>query len=584
VYIKKQKAKRKVSSHGTKSICSLFTYCFYKPWKSQWFGEFEYSQLLAQDYQLRRFLDDVFIVSQLPTSELIFKRLATNLFIIKTSIFIPLDKRNSLLFFRQFFQFDFYFQRTFNYYFLIFKKFTSFVLRKIRRQYRNSTFKSFSNFNFLPNEFLKRMVILFKKVKARFFKKLKPFKKMAVYLNSSYNPSWVIRSSMFSKKQIAPFYNFYMYPSISHTLTSSILLKPKMRTSFSFMNAVNVPSLNDSLIKPFAILYKYLKKMKTLNKMEKHMSISSTLLLNSIFICLNKVMLSFNSHYYYINKMIERVTEKMNAQNITHVELQNASLHAIRSLKRILKFFYNRSIIIPKKWFVLKSSKTKILSLLATIKEMGIYFQLKLSQTNSILMKALLSMTKQIIRCVRYFKQSVLSNNGPQESILTYFNLKKIKRLRQMQNRKNLNQFILALSHTMSNYVGASVTFLPRIYYATIPKIKSAKMLSMYIKYEMEKNIPMFEILRTIRQWSQKAIYEQNSERMKRVIDSYKKVKDEKDEKNEIVPFEIMASPSRFKHYNHHKFKMGRFVFPSSQRLYLKVLKCRFLVVLVVVI
>lgn len=78
---------------------------FFDLWKSHWFGDIEYNQLLAQDYKVRIFLEEIFISSQLPTSELILKRKVGNRMFVHVNVFVPADKRNQFLFFKRFFFF-----------------------------------------------------------------------------------------------------------------------------------------------------------------------------------------------------------------------------------------------------------------------------------------------------------------------------------------------------------------------------------------------------------------------------------------------------------------------------------------------
>jgi hypothetical protein len=85
----------------------------------------------------------------------------------------------------------------------------------------------------------------------------------------------------------------------------------------------------------------------------------------------------------------------------------------------------------------------------------------------------------------------------------------RVRRLKKHILFTGLHQLSLVIEGVLSKYIGGKFFFFPRYYIARRPRLRSAKLVSLYIKYQLEKGIPLFEVLRTVRQWCHKAMKRQ---------------------------------------------------------------------------
>lgn len=85
---------------GQKAILNSLRLGVLSPWKSEWFGSFEYSSLISMDFKIREYLNNIFFSLRLPCSDFSIQHYLTYLIFIDVDIYFSIDIKERLYLFK----------------------------------------------------------------------------------------------------------------------------------------------------------------------------------------------------------------------------------------------------------------------------------------------------------------------------------------------------------------------------------------------------------------------------------------------------------------------------------------------------
>jgi ribosomal protein S3 len=85
---------------GQKAILNSLRLGVISPWKSEWFGSFEYSSLISMDFKIREYLNNIFFSLRLPCSDFNIQHYLSYLIFIDVDIYFSIDIKERLYLFK----------------------------------------------------------------------------------------------------------------------------------------------------------------------------------------------------------------------------------------------------------------------------------------------------------------------------------------------------------------------------------------------------------------------------------------------------------------------------------------------------
>jgi hypothetical protein len=622
---------------------------FFTSWKSKWFGDKEYNYLLAQDLKIRDFLNDIFICSKLPTSEFLLKRKIGNLIYVNTNIYIPVDKRNQLLFFRKFFFFFRKFQQPLK---LFFRKITYFFVQFAHRIFRFSKCSFFS--------WKKKQLLLLRYYYLLFFHRSKTYNTLygfhmrtsrmwynnfhgAFTLNVNYLkfylyrihsiffnffyffPHWEqslgrnkirvsnlrpkkkkfqmywkeLSAKLNNSKQVSlfplnSFKNSFYYESElkdTHYLYSRLKLivarissskralfrgrKPRFVSRPSFYGFFRIwflfyrkiiylirfythrlSHLEKSSYEPIFLREYFLPFFQYSLSIRQYLLLTFQLRLRARFLKYFS-LLSFKRPRTASSKFLAHYSQKTGSTSIIGRRIRNFKQKVNSGLLFVqgitLKWFFSSAFFYNSN-FRYASFFNLILNSFSKKKSRKGIFLRKLQKCIIVMNNVVQSQVSFFYSAVQlillyprpHFLFSGFDRTGRHNFFFKGVELhNRVRKLKKHILFAGLHQLSLVIEGVLSKYIGGKFLFFPRYYIARRPRLRSAKLVSLYIKYQLEKGIPLFEVLRTVRQWCHKAMKRQYKRKVQSLRLFRRKLKKRKSFSNKLF--------GKFKRYRRRK-------------------------------
>lgn len=537
---------------------------FFDLWKSHWFGDIEYNQLLAQDYKVRIFLEEIFISSQLPTSELILKRKVGNRMFVHVNVFVPADKRNQFLFFKRFFFFLTSYRQSFLFYFRKMVYFFESFRPKLMRFYRKSIWSwkqkqiCFFNYSYILflcrytrlldsmiNYYLTSTFICYYPISSFSFSKLYFFKYF-LFRRSSPLFHYFYLCSIFTSQFISFYSSFGINKKLlaarsKLNLLTTPVVKPLQDQQhfftrndlvFSVSDSVSPTSFNRDKNQLVARHFNFKLLVAVRHWFKFYKRIISVIKLY-VYWCSFKekamlrrwLMRHFIVPFLKITSKIKEMILSGLVMRLRHACISLYSSLGLQGMSPLYATFFiinNMTVFSPcvigfLSYFISLSKRemndrefsrqifsfAKCLSNFCLIsnslrldyyglylvsKWVSQYFRPYLSFSNSFITRRKELAQIELLSRTRYFKTQLLY--------------------------RSMHQFVLVIESLLSKYIGGKFFLFPRFFIRKLPRLTSAKLIALYIKYELEKGVPFFEVMQFVRKWCSRAIFKQYKKKM----------------------------------------------------------------------
>lgn len=425
-------------------------------WKSKWFSDKNYALALSQDYSIRQYLTNLFTSLRCPTSDLLIIRNHNKPILIETTVFLSLENKYKVNFFNNIYKrFD-----------KNIKNIKFFLLKKIGRQ------SKYSIVQLAQKQWISNQTLIFQFRKKLFVSSCKINIFFCLFYSSKYKCINYFNFFFFNKLYV--FFlqhkhcsNFFSLCTRSFSIvphqTNSFISRVMVRRYSSFSKCI--PTSNSTLVQNYSILNRILLKFLLVQR--------------------------FKSNSY----ITQRVFRKLFVYLLRHV---NTTI-----------FFYKHT---------LSSKKKKILSL-------GYFYLLSINKKNKLNTKILFNLFREVVLVQMYISQLLFLKNiisklvfyldlnkknnlscpyldAVQSKVLRTCNIKR-RALSPYLFGKRMVQVSYAAETFLSSYLKQPVLFVPSYYFGVTPPLKSAKLLCEWIMFELEKGMPMVEVMRQVRRWTQ---------------------------------------------------------------------------------
>lgn len=517
-------------------------------WKSEWFGSIEYQTMLSQDYKIREYLSNIFFNFKLPVSEFSLKRYANHLMCIDMDLYFPEDIKDKFYLFQNLEDQLYDCIDSLIYY-----------LKNELYLYNISVSRRIQDVMLMSNQIHDASLVLFKQILNRniflcssfsIYYKTLHHKFIFQYFNekihnSFYNLISKLLSNMFISKSSSVFAN--TISSAPHALVLSTLNNTDTASRLSYCMKIYIfiqllqynSIVNSRLIKyivtlvnifktifssllPKDLLVLFLLQLRLSNK-----SISKLLGEDNILKLLNnnKPLSGYNLRYTspvnmlygylknfkgsyidssYIKLQLRKYLNKPFCAIVYSVISSNSSVENTYLLPYIFNTITSIKLALKKyKKLVTEHIQLSLLTknMLHVLPSMFLYL--------AELEKSLYNMNKHynLSSGIKTLSSAQLSSNISHSILARIYNLLSIKwsiyKFEVVDDYffRNIifKQITYHIETTISEALKLHCVFLPNLYIKDVIPFNSAKLISQYIAYELEKGSPVSEIFRDLK-------------------------------------------------------------------------------------
>jgi ribosomal protein S3 len=517
------------------------------PWKSEWFGDVNYKQLISQEYRIREYISNIFFNFKLPVSDFTIKRYHTQLITIDLDLYFPADIKEKFYVFQNkeaeiydcidsilyFLKNELYsvninitqnLKTTISAHTQLRKLYTHFLL------YFNRNYKMF-NIKYLIYYGIFMYNILYKQLNIYSTRKLiNPFFSIV---------SKFITSIYLSKTTQYLEYNIQQaqaHGSIIHTNNKKLILiifSLKVIVFISLYTKYSKYISTISLSRAMPLLYYFINILKIIYNL--YLRQTSTFLIQHLIKNVNRLSSSYIERFYDYENIYTDIKANFLMRSINNIYKSGIGL------------FLQKHNIIPKVnslicYLLTNISKVELYTIIPYLSNNTNILLYFLNRVNNLLITIIkigvvsniyIPLLKLITVLQKYTKNleninNCILPNAPQynntmtvlsidtwQHVLSILNIKwSIHKFENIDDYffRNIvfKQINYSIEHALSLFLQTNCIVLPNMYIKDNVPLNNPKMIAQYVSYEIEKGSPVSEIYRDLKSIYSSDLYKRN--------------------------------------------------------------------------
>lgn len=515
-------------------------------WKSEWFGSTEYQTMLSQDYKIREYLSNIFFNFKLPVSEFNLKRYANHLMCIDMDLYFPEDIKDKFYLFQNLEDQLYDCIDSLIYY-----------LKNELYKYNISVSRKIQDVKLLNNQMFDASLMLFKNIISKniflcsafsiYYKTLNHKFIFQYFIQKTYNNFYglisKLLSNIFVSKSSSTFANTISSVPDTVSLDTLNCTDISYRLSYCFKIYIFITLLqfnhkvNSTFIKYVVTLVNIAKT--TFNSLlSKEILILFLLQLRLSNKSISKLLSKDNVHKLFNKPLSDYNVGHVNPVSMLHdyLKLSKGAKANYSDIVQLITKYLNRPFLVIIYSIICSNSSIENTYLLPYIVKTFVpiklafekykklveeYIQMSLltktmSNVHSTMFLCLAELEKSIYNMSKHYNLSSgiktltttgVSFNKSHYTLARVYNLLSIKwsiyKFEAIDDYffRNIifKQITYHIETTISDVLKLHCVFLPNLYIKDVVPFNSAKLISQYVAYELEKGSPVSEIFRDLK-------------------------------------------------------------------------------------
>ena len=518
------------------------------PWKSEWFGDVNYKQLISQEYRMREYISNIFFNFKLPVSDFTIKRYHTQLITIDLDLYFPADIKEKFYVFQNkeaeiydcidsilyFLKNELY---SLNINIAQNIKITIAAHVQLRTLYQHLVLSFNRNYKMFN---IKYLIYYSTFIYSMLYKQLNMYTSHKII-----NPFFSIISNFITNIYLSKTTQYLEYNIQQTKFNSSSTLKtPKQIILLTFsLKLILIISLYNKYTKHISIVN--LKKvMPLLHYFVNILKITYSLYLRqtSIFLTqyliqnINIISSNYIERFYDYENIYTDIKTNFLIRNINNIykhsiglflqkhnitnKVTNVLCYILTSISKLE--LYTFMPYLQNNTNILMHLLTRVNNLIITIIKLGVSSNICILLLN--VLTSIQNCTKKLENITNFILPKV---NTKSSSALTVVSIDTWQHVLSILNIKwsihkfeNIDDYFFrnvvfkqinySIEHALSLFLQTKCILLPNIYIKDNVPLNSPKMIAQYVSYEIEKGSPVSEIYRDLKSIYSSDLYKRN--------------------------------------------------------------------------